>query len=440
MRKTVWFGLVLGVLFPAVAPAQEKLSREQKVLKDRQHFQNDSSWIYNDFTAALAEAKKSGKPILAVMRCLPCEECVKLDDAVLDSHPTIQKLRDQFVSVRVVSNNGLDLSLFRIDPDQSFGAIIFSPEGKVLARYGTRSHRTEWEDDVSVEGFAATMEGALELFKKQDSMAEKLTGKQPIPMEINKPEQFPVLRDKYKSKLEEGPNLVKSCIHCHQVGEAIRDYVWDEAGELKTENLFIYPNPKILGVIIDPRTRTMVRRIVAGTPAAKAGLLPGDEIVELGGQAVVSTADIQWVLNAIPDSGAEVPLKINRRGKEVESKLVLSSGWRALDDISWRVSTWELRRIVLGGMVLKNPEGATGKAAKTLEIGHVGRFSPHDRALKAGLQPGDKIVSIDGKNDWQRETDVIYHLLKKRADGKPYDVTVERGGKKIEVQLTVKRS
>jgi serine protease Do len=440
MKNLVWCGIFAGLLFPAVASAQEKLTREQKVLKDREHFESDSSWIYNDFTAALAEAKKTNKPILAVMRCLPCEECVKLDDAVLDSHPTIQKLRDQFVSVRVVSNNGLDLNLFRIDPDQSFGAVIFSPEGKVLARYGTRSHRTEWEDDVSVEGFAATMEGALELFQKQDSIEVKLLGKQPAPMELNQPEKLPGLREKYKSKLEEGPNLVKSCIHCHQVGEAIRNLAWDKSGELKEENLFIYPNPKILGMILDPRTRTMVRRIVAGTPAAKAGVLPGDEIIELGGQAVVSTADIQWALNAVPANGAELPLKINRRGKEVESTLVLSSGWRAIDDISWRASTWELRRVVLGGMMLKNPDGATSKAAKTLEIGHVGRFAPHDRALKAGLNPGDKIVSIDGREDWQRETDVIWHLLQNYSDGKPYDVVVEREGKKIAVKLTLKRT
>lgn len=440
MKKLVWYGLCATILFSNFVVAQEKVSRQQKVIQDRERFQSDTSWIYNDFEAAMAEAKKLNKPILAVMRCLPCEECVKLDDAVLDSHPTLQKLRDQFVSVRIVSNNGLDLNLFRIDPDQSFAAIIFSPEGKVLARYGTRSHRTEWEDDVSVEGFAATMEGALDLFAKRATLAEKIAGKQPLALEPNQPERLPALRDKYQSKLEEGPNLVKSCIHCHQVGEALRDFAWDKTGELKEENLFIYPNPKILGMILDPRTRTMVRRIVAGTPAAKAGLLPGDQISELNGQAVVSTADIQWVLNTVPASGAELPLKINRRGKAVESKLVLSSGWRASDDISWRVSTWELRRVVLGGMVLKNPEGAIGNAAKSLEIGHVGRFAPHDRALKAGLQPGDRIVSIDGREDWERETDVIWHLIQNYSDGKPYAVVVERDGKKIAVELTFKRT
>ena len=440
MKTSVSIGLMLVSLFSTTAMAQEKMSREQKVKKDREHFAADSSWIYNDFAAALAEAQKTDKPILAVMRCLPCEECVKLDDAVLDAHPTIQELREKFVSVRIVSNNGLDLNHFRMDTDQSFGAALFTPEGKVLARYGTRSHRTEWQDDVSVEGFAATMEGALKLFEEEKDLDSKLAGKQPLPLNVHFPEELPGLRDKYKSKLEEGPNMVKSCIHCHQVGETLRAIAWEKAGTLKSEDLFVYPNPKIVGLFTDPKTRTMVRRVVAGSPAAKAGLLPGDEVIELNGQSVLSVADIQWVLNAVPATGGELPVKLIRRGKTVDTQLVVGDGWRVKDDISWRASTWELRRIVLGGMLLKNPDNATGPAAKNLEIGHVGRYAPHDRAFKAGLMPGDKIVSIAGQRDWQRETDVIWHISQNYSDGSPYEVVVNRDGKNVTVKLTMLRN
>ncbi len=429
-----WLGLML---LPAHSWGEEKLSREQKVRNDRERFASDPTWIYNDFAAALEVAKSSDKPILAVMRCLPCEECVKLDDEMFGSDPKIQALREQFVCVRIVSNNGLDLNYFRIDTDQSFAAVIFSPDGKVLGRYGTRSHQTEWENDVSVEGFAATMQGALDLFKQGSSISPKIEGKQPTKLAVNFPEKLPALSSKYKSTLEEGPNLVKSCIHCHQVGEALRDVAWDKEGVLKEENLFVYPNPKILGVILDPRTRTSVRRIIPGSVVAKAGVLPGDEIIAMQGQAVISTADIQWVLDSVPASGGNVPVTLLRRGKEIDTQWDLEPSWRAKDDIAWRVSTWELRRIVLGGMVLKNPPG---ESSKKLQITHVGRFSPHDRALKAGLQAGDKIVSIAGKNAWQRETDIIWYLLQNHADGKPYEVVVEREGKEIRVNLTVQRT
>lgn len=439
-------GKVRNLLFPVILIlfgssihlcGAEGMTREQKVRADQERFAKDQSWIYNDFSAALQEAKKSGKPILAVMRCLPCEECVKLDDALLDSHPKIQALRKDFVSVRIVSNNGLDLNRFRIDTDQSFSALMFNPDGKLLGRYGTRSHRTQWEDDVSVDGLAAALQGAMELHRAGDKVSSSLDGKQPKPMDYQTPEQLPGLKGKYSSKLDPGPNIVKSCIHCHQVGEAIRDVAWQKAGKLTEEALFVYPHPKVVGLIIDPRTRTTVRRVIAGSAAAKMGALPGDEIIEMAGQPLISMADIQWVLQAVPATGGEVKAKIKRRGELVDASLVLQPGWRSQDDISWRTSTWELRRRVLGGMLLRNPEQGADKQ-KVLEVGHVGQYAPHDRARQAGIKTGDRIISIGGRTDFTRETDVIWHLLQTSGDGKPYVVEVSRGGDVLKMQLTVK--
>ena len=56
---------------------------------------------------AFADAKKTGKPIIAVLRCLPCEECVKLDDELIDADERVKPLLEQFVRVRLVSTNGL---------------------------------------------------------------------------------------------------------------------------------------------------------------------------------------------------------------------------------------------------------------------------------------------------------------------------------------------
>ena len=55
--------LLLGLV------ATQQISKEElrKKLKDEVH----PAWIYDDIPAALAEAKKSGKPILAVFRCVP---------------------------------------------------------------------------------------------------------------------------------------------------------------------------------------------------------------------------------------------------------------------------------------------------------------------------------------------------------------------------------
>jgi len=119
--------LTLTVLLghSASSPAQ---SRDQKVRQDKRKIEAEGLWIYNDFPKAQAQAKSTGKPIMAVLRCLPCEECVKLDDEVIRQEPTIQKHLNSFVRLRLVSTNGLDLSIFQFDTDQSFA--IFFPRGR----------------------------------------------------------------------------------------------------------------------------------------------------------------------------------------------------------------------------------------------------------------------------------------------------------------------
>ena len=62
-----------------------------------------------------------------LLRCIPCEECVKLDDEIIDKHPRVRPLLDKFVCVRIVSTNGLDLSLFQYDTDQGTYYTLGSP-------------------------------------------------------------------------------------------------------------------------------------------------------------------------------------------------------------------------------------------------------------------------------------------------------------------------
>ena len=97
--------------------------REQKVIADKQQFDSKEDWIYNDLDRAYREASSAGKPIMAVMRCIPCEECVKLDDDLIDNDPAIASLMDKFVRVRLTGTNGLDLKTFQYDTDQSFAVI-----------------------------------------------------------------------------------------------------------------------------------------------------------------------------------------------------------------------------------------------------------------------------------------------------------------------------
>src|SRR5262249_23005059 len=157
---------------------------------------------------------------LVVLRCIPCEECVKLDDEVVNEHERVRPLLNKFIRVRIVGTNGLDLSLFQFDYDQSFAVFLLNADGAIYGRFGTRSHRTSWAGDVSVDGLARALEGALDLHREYPKNAMALAGKKgPVP-EVASPERFPSLKERYGPKLNYEDKVVQSCIHCHQIGDA----------------------------------------------------------------------------------------------------------------------------------------------------------------------------------------------------------------------------
>ena len=62
--------LLAGLLCVAAAPlfAQD---RATKVRNDRERFAASEQWIYNDLEKGEATARKSSKPLLVVLRCIP---------------------------------------------------------------------------------------------------------------------------------------------------------------------------------------------------------------------------------------------------------------------------------------------------------------------------------------------------------------------------------
>ncbi|HVK11861.1 MAG TPA: Trx7/PDZ domain-containing (seleno)protein [Gemmataceae bacterium] len=419
-------------LLIALAPVAAQNPREKKVRDDRVKVEADGFWIYNDYPKAVAEAKKSGKPLVVALRCIPCEECVKLDDSLVDTDPVLRPLLEKFVRVRVVSTNGLDLSLFQFDTDQSFAVFLLNADGTVYGRFGTRSHRTNWVGDVSVAGLAKALEGALELHAGYPKNKDVLAAKRGPAPEFPTPEQYPAIKKtgKYTSTLATTGNIVQSCIHCHQIGDARKD-LYRTKGPMPEDVLFPYPHPKSIGLTLDPKERATIEKVTADTPAAKAGFEAGDAIVSLNGQPLLSMADVQWVLHHTPAAGGTLKADVRRAGKPVEVTLTLAAGWRRADNISWRSSSWGLRRTALGGLLLEDAEGD----AKGLKVKHVGQYGPHATAKNAGFQVGDVIVSYDGKTDLKRETDVLAYGVTARKPGDRVPVTVVRGGKKVELTL-----
>ncbi|HND53030.1 MAG TPA: Trx7/PDZ domain-containing (seleno)protein, partial [Pirellulaceae bacterium] len=385
----------------------------------------------------------SGKPVLVVLRCIPCEECVKLDDDLVDNDEQLRPLLDKFVRVRLVSTNGLDLSLFQYDTDQSFAVFMLNADGTIYGRYGTRSDQKEWSNDVSIAGLTQALDGALVLHKQYPANKEALAAKRGAAPEFPVPEQFPTLKGKFGPTLDYQGNVVRSCIHCHQIGDAQRAYHLDKSGAIPEKVLFPYPHPKALGLILSPQERATVLRVDEGSPAAAAGFKPGDRILKLAGQPLLSIADVQWVLHNTPVEGGSLEATVARSTSELPIRvtLKLENGWRRRDDIAWRASSWELRRYALGGLYLKTIDDDLREELEikpdtmALRAQHVGEYAPHDRAKRAGLRKGDIILSFDGRTDFARETDLLVYALAQYQSGKKFEIDVLRDGQRLKIQL-----
>lgn len=429
------FAIGLVVVFLPIALAQN--TREQKVRDDKKNVEADGFWIYNDLNKAFLEAFGSKKPMIVVLRCIPCEECVKLDDTLLNEDPELHALLEKFVRVRVVATNGLDLGLFQFDYDQSFAIFLLNADGTIYGRFGTRSHRTEWEEDVSVSGLKKALVGALTLDANYPSNRNQLGTKRGVVPPFRGPGELPGL-SKYTSRLEFDDKVVQSCIHCHMIGEAMKELERGTDEGISSKSLFPFPHPKSVGLILDPKECATVKNVLADSLAAQAGFEVGDIVTELADQPLLSIADVQWVLHQASPDGATLEAKILRNEKPLELDFRLPNGWRERDDISWRASSWGLRRMALGGLQLQPADPRpTGVASESmsLQVKHVGQYAPHDVAKKAGFLTGDVIISFDGRDDLLRETDVLVHALRSHNVGDVIPVTILRDGKKLELSI-----
>jgi membrane-associated protease RseP (regulator of RpoE activity) len=336
----------------------------------------------------------------------------------------------------------MDLSLFQFDYDQSWAAFFLNADLTIYGRYGTRSHQTESDNDVSLNGFAEALAGALAMHERFPLVKSSLAAKRGPASNVAVPEEFPSLKGRFGSKLDYEGQVVQSCIHCHQVGEALRLAARASGKPIPDSVLFPYPHPKSLGLILDPKARAHVVRVTPDSLAAKAGFQDGDHIVTLAGQPLLSTADIQWVLHQAGETDS-LEAEVKRGSETVKLRLDLPTGWRKLGDISWRATSWELRRMVTGGLVFEElpdeqrQSAGLSESNLALRIKHVGQYGAHAVGKKAGFQLGDVLIAVDDRSDDLSESGLLAYLVNEKRPGDRVPMTVLRDGKKLVLNLPI---
>lgn len=418
--------------------AETVKDREGAVRNDKATLEVDTRWNYNDIDAGFRLARTTGKPLLVVLRCVPCVSCAGIDASVLQEQELIPLL-DQFVCVRVINANALDLAKFQFDYDLSFSALIFNGDGTIYGRYGSWFHQKDPLNKTTAS-FKKALDSALRLHGGYPANKSSLTGKQGIPTPYKTPVEFPTLAGKYQSKLDWDGKVVQSCVHCHMVGDAYRAHHRSQNKPLPVE--LIYPQPSIdtLGITLAADDIAKVEAIAPGSPAATAGIRGGDSITSLNNEPLISIADVSWVLHRAPASGT-IAAKI-QRGAEIQNlRIALPAAWRMKSDISKRAGTWLMRAMAFGGLKMDDIDDAgrmelgLSKEQLALRISHVGQWDEHAAAMKAGFLKDDILIQVEDLTTRMSESQIIGHLLISHRPGEKLPAAVLRGGKRVELEL-----
>ena len=421
-------------------PAQAVKDREGAVRQDRAKMENDARWIYNDYRKGFAEAKRTGKPLMVVLRCVPCLACSGIDAEVLkQAEHELAPLLNQFICVRVMNANDLDLALFQFDYDLSFSTMFFNGDGTIYGRYGSWTHQHEFQN-TTIAGYQRALEGALAIHRGYPANKATLAAKQGGPIPFKKPVEIPSLAAKYKPDLDWEGKVMQSCVHCHQIGDAIRASYRDQKKTIPAEWIFPLPSPETIGLTLEPDQAARVKSVATSSIAAKAGIQSGDEIISLAGQPPISIADVSWALHHAPDSGA-FAVEIERGGAKKSLSLDLPANWRTKSEISRRAGTWPMRGMALGGLILEEAPDATrthhdiGKDKLALRVKGLGQYGKNAAAKNAGFQKDDVLIEIDGKSDRVTEGELIGRLLQAHQPGEKIKAIVLRGSERKELSL-----
>ncbi len=158
----------------------------------------------------------------------------------------------------------------------------------------------------------------------------------------------------------------------------------------------------------DQVQKPIVGRVVAGSAAEAAGLLPGDRILAYHGRQNPTWRDIELGTLIRPDE--EVPVKLERQGQALELTL--------------RPTARQVGNEKIGEAGIE-----PYIALENIRVLGVRDGMP---AAQAGLKAGDRIVSLNGQpiRAWHEFKDTL------RGSGAPITLNVDRDGDRFDVTTT----
>lgn len=203
-------------------------------------------------------------------------------------------------------------------------------------------------------------------------------------------------------------------------GKVVRGYLGVQVQEVTSELSESFGLSKPMGALVG--------EIFPDTPAAKAGIEPGDIILEFDGKVITRSSDLPPIVGVTPID-KKVVVKLLRQGKEKTIRLKLAS----LDKSESMVTEQTNRNMhnLLGAEVEVLNEASLSQLKIPFGVRVINVFA--DPALSAGLRQGDIIVTIDFKP--VKNIKMLDDLLKSLPKNRSVAVRVLREGRSLFLPL-----
>ena len=320
--------------------------------------------------------------------------------------------------LRITNMRGVNLDVFDLDYDLTWAAFFLNGHEQIYGRYGGRDAGSA-DAYLTLSGLKHAMRSALAAYRHD-------------------PDQKPANESRSPRQVEQYPAAkalkADACIHCHQVYD-FRRAERKAAGTWRLDDVWVYPLPDNLGLVLDSNQGNRVKSIGNASAADRAGLRAGDELAAINGQSVASFADVQYALHRAPMKGT-IRVAWRRDGAERAADLALAEGWRKTD-IGWRASMWGLEPspCVYGANLSEAEKKNLGLTEKSLAF-RQGDFVPGP-AKRAGIRANDVILGIDDKKLEMTMLQFNAYVRLNYKVGDRITFNLFRDGKKLDVPMVL---
>ncbi|MEX6501140.1 sigma E protease regulator RseP [Pseudomonas zhanjiangensis] len=163
------------------------------------------------------------------------------------------------------------------------------------------------------------------------------------------------------------------------------------------------------------QVRPVIGAVEGGSLAAEAGLQAGQEIVAVNGEPTLGWAEVNLQLVRRLGESGSLSLSVRDQGSSAERLLQLP------------LKQW------LQGVDQPDPIASLGIRPWRPPVEPVlAQLDPQGPGLAAGLQPGDRLLALDGQalDNWQQVVDRVRAL-----PGRSIKLLVERNGEQVQVSV-----